>query len=369
MKVLILVNQMRTLRLFWKTLLLRMRQKGHTVLCLVPDDDTPTRMLLEAEGIHFRFYPLDRKGYNPFRDIQTFLAIRRILREEEADILFAATIKPVIYGCFAARVAGCKRVFAVITGLGYAFEADTWAKRFLRKLVRTLYRLALPVTEKIFFQNTADAEAFSQAGLQLEGRAVFCAGVGVDTVRFALESPVYAPVTFVLVARLLWAKGIEEYIKAARVLASSYPNARFWLLGPEEEGVGAVSRECLQEWLDEGNVLWLGAVDDVRPVLAQASVVVLPSWREGMPTAILEAMSMGRAVVVSDVPGCREVVAEGINGFLVPPRDAYALALGMEKFLRTPDLIARMGAEGRRRAVEEFDASCIASYMMEHMGL
>lgn len=370
MKIVVLGNQARAMVNFWSVLVAALRARGHEVLCLTPDGDADGNAALRAQGVRLRHYPLDRKGLNPLRDTATAAALWRIFREERPDVLFAFTIKPVIYGCLAARLAGVPQVFATITGLGYTFEADSFFKKCVNRLAVLLYRAALAGAETVFFQNEDDRQTFTTAGiLEKNAKVVLCRGTGVDIERFALAPPVLEPPTFLLVGRLLEAKGLPEYAAAAKLLKPRYPAARFQVLGPPEQGLGSVPMEQIRAWHDEGCIEYLGETRDVRPFVAASSVMVLPSWREGTPCSIMEGMSMGRPAVVTDAPGCREVVVDGVNGFRVPLRDPQALAGAMEKFLLDPTLIRRMGEASRRMAEEEFDARTVATHICESMGV
>jgi glycosyltransferase involved in cell wall biosynthesis len=285
-------------------------------------------------------------------------------------MLFCYTIKPVIYGCLAARFAGVRRRFAAITGLGYMFEADSTVKKVLMALATLLYRLALLGAAAVFFQNREDRECFERAGIVgLAHRVELTRGTGVDVAHFAPLPLPSGPPVFLLVGRLLEAKGLYEYAQAARILKERHPGVRFHLLGPPEQGPGSVPLERIREWEREGLIAYLGQTGDVRPYLAAASVIVLPSWREGTPCSVMEGMSMGRPVVVTDAPGCREVVLNGVNGHMAPLRDPPALADAMERFILHPEDIASMGAASRRIAVEEFDARKVAARILHVMGL
>jgi glycosyltransferase involved in cell wall biosynthesis len=336
----------------------------------VPDGDGRANAVLARLGARLAHYRLDRKGVNPLRDMRTLLDLTRLLKKERPDLLFASTIKPVIYGCLAARFARVPHVYAAVTGLGYAFEADTLFKRCVRLLGAGLYRLALDRAEGVFFQNRDDAGVFRESGIIGPGtRVLFTRGVGVDTKRFAVAPPPPPPPVFLLVGRLLEAKGLPEYAAAARMLKARYPEARFQVLGPPEQGFGSVPLDRVRAWEAEGCIEYLGRTDDVRPFLAAAHVLVLPSWREGAPTSVMEGMSMGRPAVVTDVPGCREVVRDGVNGRLAPARDARALARVMEDFLLMPESIARMGTAAREIAVRECDAEHVAAQMLREMNI
>ena len=376
MKIVVLGNQAKSMRNFWSVLIAHMRRAGHEVLCCVPPGDAASEAALTALGAQVRTYPLDRKGLNPLSDIRTLGALVRLFKEEKPDLLFASTIKPVIYGCMAARVARVPHIYATITGLGYAFEADSFFKKAVNKLSCLLYRTALSGAEGVFFQNQDDIRVFRQAGiLGPRARVLTARGTGVDTARFAPApfpdltetGELAGPPVFLLVARLLEAKGLPEYAEAARLLKARYPAARFQVLGPPEHGLGSVSLDQINAWEARDSIEYLGETSDVRPYVAAAHVLVLPSWREGTPTSIMEGMSMGRPAVVTDAPGCREVVRQGVNGLLTPLRDAQALADAMETFITTPQNILRMGAAGRELALRELDAHTVAARILEDM--
>ena len=318
MKICILGNQVRSVYLFWRVLMQHMLAEGHTVFCLLPGGDATTEESIKQLGVRVVNYRLDRKGINPLRDVVTFLDLKRVLGKERPDLLFATTIKPVIYGCMAAKLVRIPHIYATITGLGYAFEADTFFKKCINRLSILLYHTALRGIEGVFFQNRDDAALFRKTGILTPfSRVLFARGTGVDIGRFAAApQPDGEKYTFLVVGRLLEAKGYREYARAASILRKKWPNAVFQILGPRETGLGSIPPEELEAWQKDGSVVYLGEARDVRPYVAQANVVVLPSWREGTPTAIMEAMSMGRACVVTDVPGCREVVRDGVNGFL-----------------------------------------------------
>ena len=376
MKIIVLGNQTKAMSNFWSVLIRHMRKAGHEVVCCAPPGDADAEAALAAQGARLRHYSLDRKGLNPLSDLRTTRELFSLFRDEKPDLLFASTIKPVIYGCMAAKAAGVPHVYATITGLGYAFEADTFFKKCVNRLGRLLYRVALSGAEGVFFQNQDDIKVFRQSGiLGHNARVLTARGTGVDTKRFAPSPlPGYSadghlsgsPV-FLLVARLLEAKGLPEYAEAARLLKARYPDARFQVLGPPEKGLGSVSMEQVNAWQQQGSIEYLGETRDVRPYVAAAHVLVLPSWREGTPTSIMEGMSMGRPAVVTDAPGCREVVRNSVNGYLVPVRDPQALAGAMESFITNPESIARMGQAGRELALSEFDAEKVAARILVDM--
>ena len=370
MHIVLLGNTSRGVVNFWNVLVASLRAADCRVTVFAPAGDTDADTAIRDMGATLRHYPLDRKGLNPVRDMGSLAALYRLFRREKPDILFCYTIKPVIYGCLAARCAGVGRRFAAITGLGYMFEADSAAKKLLLALAALLYRLALQGAAGVFFQNREDRDIFAQAGIVRPAHRVeLTRGTGVDVAHFAPAPLPPGPPVFLLVGRLLEAKGLYEYAQAARMLKKRHPDVRFQLLGPPEQGLGAVPLESVRDWEREGIIEYLGQTGDVRPYLAAAGVIVLPSWREGTPCSVMEGMSMGRAAVVADTPGCREVVVSGVNGHLAPPRDPQALAEAMERFILHPEDIASMGAASRRIAVETFDARKAAAHIMRVMGL
>lgn len=370
MKVMILSNQSRSMLNFWSVLVKRLRKSGCEICAAAPKGDEESAKLLAEKGVRLFEYPLSRKGLNPLDDIRTFFALKRILRETRPDILFSTTIKPVIYGSLAAKMVGIPQIFATITGLGYAFEADTPLKKAVNLIGANLYRRALCGIDGVFFQNADDLEVFRNTRILSPDARIFMArGTGVDTARFAPAPFPPHPLKFILIGRLLEAKGLYEYAEAARTLKKKWPDATFQLLGQPESGPGCVPPEKVEEWRTEGIIDYLDECRDVRPFIAASHVVVLPSWREGVPTALMEAMSMGRPCVASDAPGCREVARDGENGFLFPVKNVAALAGAMEKFLLNPALLEPMGAAGRRIATEEFEATNVADKIIADMGI
>ncbi|HXT41681.1 MAG TPA: glycosyltransferase family 4 protein [Candidatus Angelobacter sp.] len=343
---------------------------GHSVLACAPDAHPGVPVGMKQIGVRFHAMPLKRTGLNPLADFRFLRFFTRFLKAERPDLMFSYTIKSVIYGSLAAHRAGVPRLFALMTGLGYAFTEGNLKQRLVGRVARALYRRALPHNDAVFFQNPDDLQLFLSLGLLRDAhRAVRVNGSGVDLERFAFQPPPSGPPVFLLVARLLRDKGIVEYAEAARLLKPRHPEARFQLVGPHDANPSAISRQELGAWRSEGIIEYPGATDDVRPFLAGAGVFVLPSYREGTPMSVLEAMAVGRPIVTTDVPGCRETVVPGENGFLVPARDATALASAMERFIVEPDLIAKMGRRSREIAVEKFDVRKVNAVILKTMGL
>jgi glycosyltransferase involved in cell wall biosynthesis len=305
---------------------------------------------------------------NPFKDLISLVRMARLLRSLQPDIVLSYTIKPVIFGSLAARCAGVASIHSMITGLGYAFLGNGFKGRVINRLVTAMYRAALRVNRSVFFQNPDDRALFVDSGIVDENKTCLINGSGVDIGHYSPAARGSAPV-FLMIARLLRDKGVLEYVESARTLKSRYPQAVFQLLGPLDSNPAAVSQTELAVWQQEGVIEYLGFADDIRPGMRTANIYVLPSYREGTPRTVLEAMSMGRPVVTTDAPGCRETVRDGDNGFLVPVKDVEALASAMEKFILHPELIEKMGKRSVEIAREKYDVRKVNAVIMQRMGI
>lgn len=363
--VLIVAGLAESLLNFRGDLIRAMQARGHTVHAVAPDCDIAFREQLDTAGIHFHPVIMQRSGLNPLADLTTFREIRAVCRAVKPDIVLAYTIKPVAYGLLAARSAGIRRRFALITGTGYTFaEAASLPRRLLGGIARLLYKLGLLGVSGVFFQNPDDRDMF--IGYGLVGRETpihMVNGSGVNLAHFA-PAPLPEGASFLLVARLLLDKGIREYAAAARQVKRTHPQASFHLVGPTDPSPNAIPESELEGWMKEGVLTYHGVEKDVRPSIAAASVYVLPSYSEGTPRSVLEAMAMGRAVITTDAPGCRETVEEGVNGFLVPPRDSEALAAAMCKLADSAALRAFMGDTSRKRAEGKYDVHEVNRQML-----
>lgn len=369
MKLIVCASFAESLINFRGPLLKEFVSRGHTVFACAPENDPEVIKQLADFGVSYISVRLKRAGTNPRDDLALYNDLQRLFRTLSPDIVLSYTAKPVIYGSLAASAAQVPRIFSIITGLGYAFIGSGWRQRALGTVVRHLYRRSLRYNEKVFFQNPDDRDMFLRLGLVPDAeRAVVTNGSGVDTGSF-LPVPLPAAPRFLLIGRLLKDKGILEYIEASRALKGKHPSASFSLLGPFDPNPASLSPADLQQMTADSAVCYLGEAKDVRPFLSDCSIYVLPSYREGTPRTVLEAMAMGRPVVTTDVPGCRETVRNGVNGFLVPPRDPRALASAMERFILDPSLVNAMGSEGRRIAVEKYDVNKVNQVILREMGL
>jgi len=328
---------------------------GHKVTALAPPDESTSR--LQETGCRFIPLEMDNKGTSPLRDGALLLKMWRVFRKERPDVLLSYTIKNNIYGALAARLVGIP-VLPNVTGLGTVFIKETW----LTTLVKLLYRLGFARAPVVFFLNREDMSLFVQQKLVAPGQAALLPGEGVDLEHFKPvdRGPDGGPV-FLLVARMLWDKGVGIFVEAARRIRARHPDARFQLLGfLDVDNTTAVDRKTMDSWVAEGVVEYLGSSDDVRPFVAAADCIVLPSFREGLPRSLLEAVAMARPIIATDAPGCRDVVDDGRNGFLCQPRDVDSLADALERFIALPpEERRRLGLAGRARAERDFDEKII----------
>lgn len=346
---------------------------GHEVTAFAPEHDAEVVGTLDTIGVRFEQIPMARTALSPFTDLRTLFVLWRHFRRLKPDVVLPYTMKPIIYGCLAARLAGVPHRFALITGLGSVFADSGSGTRdtLVRSLSVLLYRVALVGTERVFVYNEADRrDAEKRRFIRDPSRIVPVPGSGVDLDHFQRSDPPTEPVTFLLTARLLREKGIVEYVEAARRVRQRFSKARFQLLGPFDSNPSSLSPAEIDAWAAEGAIEYLGETRDVRPYLARCSVFVLPSYyREGIPRTILEAMASGRAVLTADTPGCRDAVVNGENGLVVKPRSADALAEAMTKFIEDPELAKRMGSRSHELVRERFDVRAVNRLLLTEMSL
>ena len=374
MRFLILASLSGSLTGFRKPLIQALVDNGLEVHAAAPELLANSKVVneLSAMGVTCHDAALSRTGMNPIADVKAMFALRRLMKEIKPDYFMGYTIKPVIYGNLAAWLAGVPHRFALITGLGYTFIGGQGVKRKLvSKLAHTLYKKALSKTHKAFFQNPDDEALFRELGLLPKGTpSVVVNGSGVPVHEYPnTPAPGHAQPKFLLIARLLGDKGVREYAAAAQIVKQQYPDVEFSLVGRIDENPNSISQAEFNGWVADNTLVAHGQQPDVKPYIADCSVYVLPSYREGTPRTVLEAMSMGRAIITTDTPGCRETVVDGDNGFLVPVKDAAALANAMLKFIEQPELIAKMGKRSREVAEQKYDVEIVNKQMLEGLGL
>ena len=368
-KILVVASFTPSLLNFRGPLLRAFQDLGHQVVACSPDPDPASLLALTDMGIKHIEFPLQKTGLNPLADWKSYRTLLAIFQRENPSHILAYTIKPVIYGCLAAHRAGVLHIHALITGLGTSFQDGGLRQFLLNRFVSLMYRCALGRCETVMFQNPDDPVLFLKRKLVSSKKVVVVDGSGIDLEYFQQSPlPEKGPV-FLLVARLIEDKGIRTYAEAARLIKCEYPDAIFRLVGYFEEHPRSIRANELEAWIAEGIIEYLGPVDDVRPHLAAAHVYCLPSFREGLPRSTLEALAVGRAIVTTDTPGCRETVLPGKNGFLVLPRDPKSLAAAMREFCKNKERAVQMGKASRELAEQRFDVNRVNQQVTSALGL
>lgn len=365
MRIVVMGGLARSLVNFRGHLLKRLCAQGHEVIACAGDEDDAVRQQLATWGIRFRTVPLSRTGRNPLDELRVVRRLTQLLKELRPDVFLGYTVKPVIYGGWAAASAGVPRRLGLITGLGSAFLPHDWKGRALRRVVVELYRSALTRFDRVIFQNPDDCQEFRSRRLVRDDQIARIHGTGIDLREFPVTPLPEDRPRFLMIARLLREKGVAEYAEAVRIVKQSQPSAVCQLLGPPYESPCAISLDQVRDWERSTGLEYLGETSDVRPFLTDCNVYVLPSYREGVPRSTQEALAMGRAIITTDVPGCRETVVEGSNGILVSSQNATALAEAMLQLAGDVEERRRMGAASRRLAEQRFDVHRINDVLVD----
>lgn len=364
MHVLITVNAAWNVLNFRRPIIRSLLDSGHRVTVLAPVDDSVPA--LEAMGCRFLPLEMNVKGLNPLQDLQLIRRFRTCFARENPDAILSFTIKNNLFGAMAAK--SLKIPFLPnITGLGTAFLSS----RALQFVSETLYRRAFSGLKTVFFQNGDDRGLFLDRGLVQAEQAKLLPGSGIDLTEFQpTEMPLGEAPVFLMIARLLRDKGVMEYVEAARIVRKAHPDARFQILGAvDSANRSAISQDMVRRWQAEGVIEHLGALPDVRPVIAQAHCIVLPSYREGAPRTLIEAAAMARPLIATDVPGCRDVVDDRVSGLLCDVRSADSLAKACLNFLElSPENRANMGQAGRKKMEIEFDDKIVIAAYRQALG-
>ena len=375
MNVAIIGNAPNTLISFRLDLIKDIIDHGHKVYAFSTTYNPEEKKQVEEVGAIPIEYEVSRVGLNPFKELAVIKRLKNLFIEHEIDTILAYFIKPVIYASIAARLAGIQNINSLIAGLGYAFTQEPDAnfdlkRKGIKGILMGLFIIALSFNNKVFFQNPDDLKYFINKKLVAYEKAVKVNGSGVHTEDFAHSLPKTEPVTFITAGRLIKEKGFVEFIEAAKLLKKKYAEAKFVVLGGTDENPNSLNPTKLQAYSSQDIIIWPGEVNNVHEWLVNSSVFVLASYyREGTPRSILEALSTGRPIITTNLPGCKETVIEGVNGYLVPPKSPKKLADAMEKFIMKPALIKQMGKRSRELAVEKYDVKKINEFMIKEMGL
>ncbi len=346
-------------------LILELVGKGYRVTVLAPTASKDQVNRIRNLGAEFIEYSVCRNSLSILSDLTTFHQLFTTISREKPDCIIAYTIKPVVWTGISLLANKSIRFFPLITGLGYTFYGNTLKRMLIRRLASTLYRCSLQRAETVFFQNPDNEKTFRESGIVNSQRTQVLPGSGVNLERFPQKDLPNGETVFLMIARLLGEKGVREYVSAAKSLRQQGVRAQFRLAGPFDTSPDAIKASEVDQWIKQGAIIYLGPLEDVREELANCHVYVLPSYHEGLPRTVLEAMSTGRAVVTTNSPGCKETVVEGANGFLVDARDAERLMDRMLWFINNSNAIASMGRCSRQIASEQFNVKKVNGLILE----
>ncbi len=312
---------------------------------------------IKLAGINLIPLELSRRGVNFVKELKTIARLAKIYKKERPDYVHHIALKPVIYGTIASIITDVPRVVNAMAGMGLLFSSKSYKFRVLKPFITLMFRFLLNrKRSRVILQNPDDVKLLTQAKILNKDRVELILGSGVDPQKYFYVKEQTGPPVVVLASRLLWDKGIKEFVDAARILKNEGVIARFVLVGEgDSENPSAIPHSKLKEWHEQGDVEWWGRKDNMPEIFAQSSIVCLPSfYGEGVPKVLIEAASCGRAIVTTDTPGCREIVKDGINGLLVPPRDAAAVAEAIKKLIVSPELRSKMAIKGRELVKKKF---------------
>ena len=366
----IVVLSSHTPSLFWFRIdmIHEFQRRGYEVYAVGNEPEDMWKDRFDAADIQYRQIEVSRNGTSFIKDIKTLMSIIRLLKELKPDKIFSFQAKTVIYGCIAAKILGIRGIYPLIAGLGSVYLTDGIKSRLIRCILSIEYRLALRDAKVIFFQNADDIIAYQKHKMVTKkNRIVMIPGSGVNTQQF-YPVPIPDKASFLFIGRLIRDKGVIEYLEACREIKARHSEVRCMLVGPYDSNPTAINEKDLQPYLQDGTIEYYGEQTDVKKYIDKCGVFVLPSYREGMPKTVLEAMACGRAVITTDTPGCRETVKDGENGLLIPVKDAEALMLAMEKLILSPELVREMGTKGRIVAEKRFDVRIVNKIICDAMG-
>jgi glycosyltransferase involved in cell wall biosynthesis len=321
---------------------------------------------INSHGLNLISVKLVRRGMNPLHELRLIWTLIRIFKSVQPELVHNIALKPIFYGSLAAFLARVPFIVNAPVGMGFIFSSQKWQATFFRPFVLFAYHLFLnPVNSCVIFENPDDLHMMTSLGAVSADRSILIRGAGVDLDLFSPRpEPDGVPVV-ILAARMLWDKGVGEFVEASRILQKDGIQCRMVLVGdPDEGNPASIKEQILRHWQSEGAVEWWGHQDNMTEMFAQSNIVVLPSYREGLPKVLLEAASCGRAIIATDVPGCREIVHHNKNGFLVPPRDSTFLADAIKKLIENPDLRTSMGVRGREIVRNEFSEEIVIEQTM-----
>jgi len=342
--------------------------QGHRIGIVAPDVDQ-NHPHYQGLDVTYHSIPFQNTGLNPLKDLQCVKALIKLLKKERPDIIMTYAIKPVLYGSLAAFFLKYSRVFSTITGMGSLYTTDSFKNKCIKFLTNTLYKLALRRNHNVFFFNDTDRDFFINNHMANPSQAILLNGSGVDT-NFFTHTPIPREHIFLFIARLIKEKGLIEYVESCKILKQRYPKARFQILGGPSSNPSALPLDDVISMCDDAGIEYLGEHSSSLPFLKACTVFVLPSYREGTTVAGMEALAVGRPVILTDVPGCRNLVKDGVNGYLVPPRDVQSLTKAMEAMIqKSHEDLQTMGNHGRDLAKSVFDIRRVNEIVKKALGI
>ena len=349
-------------------LLRDIRKSGYDVVVVSPEDDCHD--FFRDNNIKLRLVKLNKNSVSISGGVAYYKKLKEIIEDEKPDVVFSFTVKPVIFGSVAAKNAGVERIYSLICGLGLLFSSNSFYIKVLQKLVGKMYEYSLKYNKKVFFQNKDDIKEFINRGYINRSRCVLVNGSGVNLKKFKRNRIPKGEISFLMVSRVLREKGVLEYFEAARTVKKQYPETRFVYIGAIDKNKNAIKLKSLRPYFESGIVEYVPETNEVEKYVAQSSVFVLPSYyREGVPRTLLEALAMGRPIITTRTPGCKETVREGVNGVFVEPRNVGDLVEKMEWMLKNRERLQEMGDESYKMCLEKFEVGVINAGMMELMGM
>ncbi len=367
MKVMVLSSYAPTLFFFREDMMNAMIKNGHEVIAAAPETGQEWGYKFKERNIKYvSIEGIERTGTNPLKDIFGFMSILKAIYREKPDKIIAYQAKTIIYGCIAGKLLGIKDIYSLMGGLGSVFRDNK--KSIARYILKLEYKVAFTICKKVFFQNKDDSSEIVNSGLINGSKVVMINGSGVNLDKFK-EKPLPENNIFLFVGRIIRDKGIVEYTEAAKIVKEKYPDTKIQIVGYFDTNPTAIKEEEIYKYVNNGIIEYLGPTDDVRPFLENCSVYVLPSYHEGTPKSVLEAMATGRPVITTDAPGCRETVVDGLNGFLVPVKRSDKLAEKMIWMIEHKEKSKKMGKNSLSICKEKFDVNKVNQVILETMSL
>lgn len=368
MKIAVLSSHTPSLFWFRMDMMLSFKKLGHNVIAIGNEPAENWAAKFAGYGIKYLSIDVVRNGINPLKDFKTLKQLLRILKQERPDKLFTYQSKTVIYGGIAANMLKITETYPLIAGIGSIFLSGNIKTKIIRFILKTEYRIALRKSPNVFFQNNDDIKVFSDNKIIKPNQPVLLNGSGVNLEIFK-EKPLPKGTSFLCISRLIKDKGVFEYLEAAKLVKKQYPQVRFLLVGPFDTNPSALTPKQLQPYIDNNIIEYFGETDDVKPYLEMCNVFVLPSYREGTPKSVLEAMATGRAIITTDAPGCRETVINEKSGYMIPIKDVRALSDAMINLIENPNKIPIMAKKGLKIVREKFDVNIVNKKINETMKL